>query len=151
IQGENPFRVRAYRNAARTIRDLAAPLAQMSPERLDELDGIGKDLAEKIQTILHTGDLPLRQELRGKVPPGLRDLITVPSLGPKRARTLYERLRIGSVEDLRTAAEKHRIRRLRGFGAKMEEKILQAVQGREETGRRVLLAEAKVFADAVVR
>jgi DNA polymerase (family 10) len=151
IQGENPFRVRAYQNAARTIRDLSAPLAQMPPEELVELGGIGKDLAGKIETILKTGDLPLRQELRGQVPPGLRDLMTVPGLGPKRAQTLHQRLKIGSIDDLRQAAEKHRIRRLRGFGAKTEEKILQALQGREETGRRILLAEAKVFADAVVR
>jgi DNA polymerase (family 10) len=151
IQGENPFRVRAYRNAARTIRDLSAPLAQMPPEKLEDLDGIGKDLAGKIETILHTGDLPLRQELRKQVPAGLRDLITVPGLGPKRAQTLHQRLKVGSLDDLRQAAEKHRIRRLRGFGTKTEEKILQALEEREEIGRRILLAEAKVFADAVVR
>jgi DNA polymerase (family 10) len=77
--------------------------------------------------------------------------MTVPGLGPKRARTLHQRLKIGSIDNLRQAAEKHRIRRLHGFGAKTEEKILQALQGWEETGRRVLLAGAKVFADAVVR
>ncbi len=151
IQGENPFRVRAYRNAGRTIRDLSAPLAEMPPAKLEELVGIGKDLAGKIETILKTGDLPLRKELSGQVPAGLRDLITVPGLGPKRAQTLYKRLHIGSLDQLRQAADKHRIRRLRGFGAKTEEKIRQALQGREESGRRVLLAEAKVFADAVVR
>lgn len=151
IQAENPFRVRAYRNAARTIRDLSARLADMPPEKLEELDGIGKDLAGKIQTILQTGDLPFRQELRQQVPPGLRELITVPGLGPRRAQALHQRLRIGSLDDLRQAAQKHRIRRLPGFGAKMEEKILQALEGREESGRRVLLAEAKVFAHAVVR
>jgi DNA polymerase (family 10) len=151
IQGENPFRVRAYHNAARTIRDLSAPLAQMPEEKLQDLVGIGKGLAGKIRTILDTGDLPLRQELRGQVPAGLRDLITVPGVGPKRAQTLHQRLHIGSLDDLRQAAEKHRIRRLHGFGAKTEEKILQALEGREESGRRVLLAEAKVYADAVVR
>ena len=151
IQGENPFRVRAYRNAARTVRDLSEPLAEMPPEKLEDLSGIGKDLAGKIRTLLETGDLPLRQELRGQVPPGLRDLIAVPGLGPKRAQTLHQRLRIGSLDDLHQAAQKHRIRRLRGFGARMEEKILQALEGREEAGRRVSLAEAKVFADAVFR
>jgi DNA polymerase (family 10) len=151
IQGENPFRVRAYRRAARTIRDLSAPLAQMSPEKMEELDGIGKDLAGKIRTILDSGDLPLRQQLRGQVPPGLSELITVPGLGPRRAQTLHQRLHVGSVDDLRRAAQTHRVRRLRGFGARMEEKILLALQGREATGRRMLLAEAKVFADAVVR
>jgi DNA polymerase (family X) len=156
IQGENPFRVRAYRNAARTLRDLSAPLAQLPPDKkLEDLDGIGKDLAGKIATILETGDLPLRQELRGQVPPGLRDLIRVPGLGPKRAQTLHQRLKVCSLDDVRQAAEKHRIRRLRGFGAKTEEKILQALGEpgalTDGAGRRVLLAEAQVFADAVVR
>jgi DNA polymerase (family X) len=72
IQGANPFRVRAYRNAARTIRDLSESLAGMAEEKLEALAGIGKDLAGKIRTILETGDLPLRQELCGQVPVGLR-------------------------------------------------------------------------------
>src|SRR5262245_32247565 len=154
IQGENPFRVRAYRNAAHALRDLAEPLAEMAhngQHKLEDLPGIGKDLAGKIRTTLKTGDLSLRQELRGQVPPGLRDLITVPGLGPKRAQTLHQQLRIGSLDDLREAAEKHSIRKLRGFEARTEERTLQALEGREETGRRALLAEAKVFADAVVR
>src|SRR5947199_7937556 len=70
IQGENPFRVRAYRSAARTVRDLSTALAEMPPANLEDLDGIGQGLAEKITTILATGDLPLRQELRQQVPPG---------------------------------------------------------------------------------
>jgi DNA polymerase (family X) len=151
IQGENPFRVRAYRNAARTIRDLSGRLAEMPPEKLEDLDGIGKDLAGKIRTILETGDLPLRRELQREVPTGVRELIAVPGLGPKRAQALSQRLRIGSLDDLRAAAEKHRVRRLRGFGAKTEDLLLRALEGREEAGRRVLLADAKVFADAVVR
>jgi DNA polymerase (family 10) len=155
IQGGNQFRVRAYRNAARTLRDLSAPLAQTPPEKFEDLAGIGKDLAGKIETILQTGDLPLRRELREQVAPGLRDLITLPGLGPKRAQTLHQRLHIASLDDLRRAAEKHRIRRLAGFGPKMEENILRALgePGALATGagRRVLLAEAKVFADIVVR
>src|SRR5205807_6303629 len=126
IQGENPFRIRAYRNAARTIGDLSERLADMAPDpkRLEKLSGIGKDLAGKITTILDTGDLPLRQELRKQVPPGLRDLLNVPGLGPKRAQTLYQQLRITSLDKLRQAVEKHRIAKLKGFGAKTEEKIL---------------------------
>src|SRR5437879_13908542 len=80
IQGANPFRVRAYRNAARTIRDLSEPLADRAQDptrKLEDLAGIGKDLAEKIVTILQTRDLPLREELRRQVPPGLRDLAMV--------------------------------------------------------------------------
>jgi DNA polymerase (family 10) len=153
IQGANPFRIRAYRNAARTIQDLSERLADMAadPKKLEQLAGIGKDLAEKITTILDTGDLPLRQELRAQVPPGLRDLLNVPSLGPKRAQTLYQQLRITSIDKLRQAVVKHRIAKLKGFGAKTEEKILQSLDGMEETGRRVYLAEAKVYADAIMR
>jgi DNA polymerase (family X) len=153
LQGANPFRVRAYRNAARTIRDLSEPLAESAdnPKKLEHLAGIGKDLAEKITTILKTNDLPLRQELRSQVPTGLRDLLNLPGLGPKRAQILYQKLRVTSLDKLRQAAEKHRIRKLTGFGAKTEEKIVQALDGLGETGRRVSLAEAKVYADAIVR
>jgi DNA polymerase (family 10) len=153
LQGANPFRVRAYRNAARVIRDLSEPLADKAGDakNLENLPGIGKDLAEKITTILETGDLPLRQELRSEVPPGLRELLNVPGLGPKKAQLLHKKLKIASLEGLRQAAEGHRIREVEGFGAKTEEKILQALEGLEERGRRVYLAEAKVYADAIVR
>src|SRR5436309_3333603 len=99
VQGANPFRVRADRNAARTIRDLSEPLGGMTEQEREALVGIGKDLAGKIQTILETGDLPLRQELRGQVPAGVRDLITVPNLGPRRALTLSQRLHIHSLHE----------------------------------------------------
>ncbi|MFW6125020.1 MAG: DNA polymerase/3'-5' exonuclease PolX, partial [Pirellulales bacterium] len=94
-------------------------------------------------------DLPLRQELREKVPPGLRELLNLPGLGPKRAQTLYKELGIGSIEDLRAAAEDHRIRELDGFGAKTEQSILEGLEHFEQVGRRVYLAEAKVYADDV--
>src|SRR5262245_38700136 len=81
IRGENPFRVRAYRNAARTVRDLGEPLAETPEKELTKLPGIGKDLAGKVRTLLQTGDLPLRRELRGQVPAGLRDLMNLPNLG----------------------------------------------------------------------
>jgi DNA polymerase (family 10) len=153
LQGANPFRVRAYRNAARILRDLSEPLASKAddPKSLETLAGIGKDLAEKITTILKTGDLPLRQELRTQVPPGLRELLNLPSLGPKRAQILHQQLKITSLESLRQAAESHRIRKLEGFGEKTEEKILQALEDLEGSSRRVYLAEAKVYADAIVR
>src|SRR5205807_8117769 len=110
-----------------------------------------KDLAGKITTLLKTNDLPLRKELRGQVPAGLRDLLHVPGLGPKRALTLFQQLHITSLEKLRQAAKKHRLRALGGFGAKTEDRILQSLDGLEESGRRMLLAEAKVYAEAVVR
>jgi DNA polymerase (family X) len=154
IQGANPFRVRAYRNAARTIRDLSEALGDVcaNPERkLEEFAGIGQDLAEKIKTILGSGDLPLRQELRGQVPAGVRDLLNVPGLGPKRALILHQKLGIGSIDQLRQATQEHRVQGLAGFGVKTEQKILAALEDLEQSGQRVSLAEAKVYADAVIR
>ena len=115
IQGANPFRIRAYRNAARMIRDLSESLADILADpgrKLTQLPGIGDDLAAKIATIVETGDLPLRQELRAQVPAGLPELLQVPGLGPKRVALLHEKLRISSVEDLRGAAEAGRLRDL---------------------------------------
>jgi DNA polymerase (family 10) len=151
LQGANPFRVRAYRNAARTIRDLSEPLAERPAEKVQDLPGIGADLANKIRTIIETGDLPLRQELRGQVPAGLRELLNVPGLGPKKAQVLYKELHVGSLDQLRQAAAEQRIRALLGFGAKTEEKILKSLDDLQESSRRVYLADAKVYADALVQ
>jgi DNA polymerase (family 10) len=146
--------VRAYRNAARTIRDLAEPVAEIAADpgrRLEDLPGIGTDLAGKIRTLFQTGDLPLRQQLRAQVPAGLRDLLGVPGLGPKRAQLLYRQLGIRSLDKLRQAAQEHRIRQVKGFGTKTEENILRGLEHLAQVGRRVYLAEAKVYADALIR
>jgi DNA polymerase (family 10) len=154
LQQANPFRVRAYRNAARTVRDLAEPVADIAADprrKLEDLPGIGADLAGKIRAILRTGDLPLRRQLRGQVPAGLRDLLGVPGLGPKRAQVLYHQLGIRSLENLRRAARQHRIREVKGFGIKTEESILKGLEHLTQVSRRVYLAEAKVYADALAR
>lgn len=152
LEGANLFRVRAYRNAARVVRELPKPAALLArePEKLEELQGIGKDLAGKIRTIVETGSLPLHLQLCRRVPPGLRDMMGVPGLGPKRAMTLHKKLGIGSLEDLRTAAAAGRVRKLAGFGAKTEEAILSGLAGLEGSARRVLLSQAKPYADAIV-
>jgi DNA polymerase (family X) len=154
LQGANPFRIRAYRNAARTIRDLPAPLAEIAADqdrKLDDLPGIGADLAGKIKTLLETGELPIRQQLRREVPAGLPDLVVVPGLGPKRAQILFSELGIHSLNQLRKAALQHRVRKLKGFGEKSEAKILQGLNHVAPAQRRVYLAEAKVYADALTR
>lgn len=154
IQGANPFRVRAYRNAARLISDLTEPLKEIvkdSNRKLEDFPGIGEDLAGKITTLLETGSLPLLEELREQIPHGLRDLLQVPGLGPKKANVLFQQLGIDSAAKLREAAEQHRIQDLKGFGAKTEEKILAGLKHFEEIGWRMYLAEAKVYADALVR
>jgi DNA polymerase (family 10) len=153
LQGADAFRVRAYRNGARVIRDLSQPLAELVGEdgkKLESLAGIGKSLAGKIKTIFETGDLPQRQELRQQVPPGLRDLLNLPGLGPKKAQVLYREFKVSSLDDLRRVAEQHLIRNLAGFGEKTEQKILESLENVEQEGRRVYLSEAKVYAEAVV-
>jgi DNA polymerase (family 10) len=153
IQDANPFRVRAYRNAARTIRDFPEPIADLvrtGTKDLTDIPGIGDDLAEKIAAIVTTGELPLRKQLASKLPAGLLDLLRIPGLGPKRVKLLYKKLKVKSAADLAAALDKGRIQKLKGFGPKMEEKM-RAGLGQAQVGeRRMLLNEAETQATAVV-
>jgi len=126
VSEDNFFRVRAYRNAARTIRD-CAPLAEMNPDAIPRMPGIGAEISKKIGVILKTGELPLHRELQQKVPPGIIALLRVPGLGPKRARTLAEQLKIRDLNDLKQAAQTGAVASIRGFGAKMQEQIIQSL------------------------
>src|SRR5207253_3849216 len=118
---ENFFRVRAYRNAARTIRDYPVQLQELGVDRLREVPGIGADLASKIASLMTTGELDIHKELSQKVSSGLIELLRLPGLGPKRVRQLSEQLGIKNIDDLRKAAEAGAMRTLHGFGKKMEE------------------------------
>jgi DNA polymerase (family 10) len=153
IQDANPFRVRAYRNAARTIRDYPEPIADLvraGTKDLTDIAGIGDDLAEKITAIVTTGELPLRKQLASKLPAGLLDLLRIPGLGPKRVKLLYKKLKVKSAADLAAALDKGRIQKLKGFGPKMEEKM-RAGLGQAQVGeRRMLLNEAETQAIAVL-
>src|SRR2546427_1826640 len=153
IQDANPFRVRAYRNAARTIRDFPEPIAALvrsHTKALTEIPGIGEDLAEKITAIVTTGELPLRKQLAAKLPPGLLDLLLIPGLGPKRVKLLHKKLKVKSATDLAAALAKHRIQKLKGFGPKIEEKIRTGLGVAEQSERRLLLHEAETAANAIV-
>ena len=153
IQDANPFRVRAYRNAARTIRDFPEPIADLvraGTKDLTDISGIGEDLAEKITDIVTTGELPLRKQLASKLPAGLLNLLRIPGLGPKRVKLLYKKLKVKSAADLAAALDKGRIQKLKGFGPKIEEKM-RAGLGQAQAGeRRMLLNEAETQATAVV-
>jgi len=148
IEGANAFRVRAYRTAARTLRNLTQSAASLlrAGEDLSELPGIGKDLAGKIRELAETGHLSLLAELEGRMPGELAQLVALPGLGPKRVKALHDRLKIGSVEDLRRAAAAGRLCRLPGFGRKTEEKILHAIARRQAIGQRIKLATAEQVA-----
>ncbi len=147
IKDANAFRVRAYRNAARTITDLPRPVREMlaEDEKLEDLPGIGKDLAGKIKEIVETGHLRQLEELAQEVAPELSELMTVEGLGPKRVRALHKALDITDLDDLRKAARKGDIKDVEGFGPKTEKKILEAVTSRRDEPRRLkwILAEQR--------
>lgn len=151
IQGANPFRIRAYRNAARTLGELpqeARALLEQG-EDLTRLPGIGDDLAAKVQEIVTTGHCSLLDRLRKELPPAVTELLQIPGLGPKRVKTLYHDLEVQTVEQLYRAARDGRIRALPGFGEKTELNILQAVEAHASQTRRFKLAVAAQYADAL--
>ena len=136
IQGANRFQVRAYRNAALTISSLAYQLNDMvkDNEDLTELPGIGKDLADKIKQIIETGKLPALIQLEKKMPKGIGDLMMISNLGPKRVKTLYEKLKIDNINKLKKAAAKGNISKLEGFGKKTEQNILESIERKQKSG-----------------
>jgi DNA polymerase (family 10) len=143
VEGENFFRVRAYRNAARSIRDQTAQVADLSVEQIDEIPGIGADLAKKITAITKTGDMSVHHELATKFPPQLLELKDIPGLGPKRLKLLMDLLHIRDRGDLERAVKSEALRKIRGFGPKIEERIRESLQRREtDQGKRMLYAEA---------
>lgn len=148
ISDENPFRIRAYRNAARTVGGLSESVADKvaAGEDLRKLPDIGRDLAGKIRRIVETGTLELLQQLEEKVPPSLSAIMRVGGLGPRRVRALYNELGVADLSGLREAAEKHRIRALDGFGRKTEEKILDALAHLEQRQSRFRLADTEQIA-----
>lgn len=152
IQGANPFRVRAYQNAARTLRGLPQSAADMLAEGKDlsALPHIGKDLAAKIAEIVETGRFEMLEELEAQLPAGLAELTELPGLGPKRVRKLYEELGVRSLTDLQRAATEQRIRTLHGFGPKTEQRIRDALIRRAQTGRRHKLSEVQDIAAGYV-
>ncbi len=130
FQGANSFRVRAYRNAARVLRDFSesvATIAAVESRALTDIDGIGKDLAEKIMQLLETGEIKQLQELRSQVPESVLALLRIPGLGPKKAAALFNELGIKSLDEVKAACEAGKVKELKGFGAKTEQMILQGI------------------------
>jgi DNA polymerase (family 10) len=152
LDGAESYRVIAYRNAARSVRDAAVSVAEMVEQgRATELNGIGKTLDTKLRALVADGDIPKSLELRSKFPSGLISVMHLPGFGPKRARRLFDELGVDSLEALRAAAEAGQIRDLRGFGAKVEENLLQILaDGHDGTPQaRVLLPRALGLAEQI--
>ena len=117
LKGDNPFKIRAYHNAARSLESCSEDLEKLAQEkRLQELPGIGKDLSEKITELFKTGKLPYLTELRKSFPADLPNLLKIPGLGPKKVKALYEKLGIHSVGELEYACKENRLLDLEGFG-----------------------------------
>ena len=152
IRGDNPFRIRAYRNAARTISDLGEELRDQveKGDDLTRIAGIGKDLAQKIGQMVITGRIAQLEELRQSLPAGLLDMLRLPGLGPKRVKLLHDDLKIQDLAQLAAAARAGRIRELKGFGEKIEAGILKAIETRQTEGRRFRRASVTPYAEALV-
>ncbi len=153
IKGENQFRVRAYRNAARTVGDLSQNAADLIEQDKDltEYPGIGKDLAGKIEQVIKTGKLELLDQLREELPGELSELMNISGVGPKRIAKIYKELDLSSLDELLKAAKEGKIRELSGFGRKTEENIIEEIERlTQEQSRRLKLAEAEQFTEPLV-
>ena len=152
IQGANPFRIRAYRNGARTISSTSESLDEMvrSEKDLTELTGIGKDLAKQIQEIVTTGKHVALEALRKQIPGGVLDMLRIQGVGPKKVSVFFNELGLKCLTDLKAACETGQLAKLKGFGKKTEESILQNIGLAEKQGERVSIAEARAAAEAIV-
>lgn len=152
LQQANPFRIRAYRNAARLLRGLQREVADMlkEGEELTELPGIGADLAGKIHDVVETGGTELLFRLRRELPHGLVELLRVPGLGPKRARLLHDKLGIASLAGLHAAARAGKLAKIAGLGAKTQAAILAATEVRQSQEKRILRWRARAAVDSLV-
>jgi DNA polymerase (family 10) len=160
LRGENPFRIRAYKRAARTVEGYTKDVAALSPEELLKLPGVGKDLASKIREIAQTGSLKEYESLRTEVPAGILSLLSVPGLGPKTAKMFYEKLKVTNMDELEKMAREGKLSGLPGIKRRTEENILKGIatfrrhQERRPLGLMLPLAEeiiAHLKASAPVR
>ncbi|MCW3132410.1 MAG: DNA polymerase/3'-5' exonuclease PolX [Candidatus Methanospirare jalkutatii] len=159
IKGENPFRVRAYRRAARTIETLTLDLRSIVERSKSEADavreltkipGIGEGIAKKIYEIVKTGRSSKLESLRSEVNPSLVELLKIPHVGPKTIAKVHKELGISTIEELEEAARRHKLARIAGLGRKAEEKILKGIEQYRKQKGRVPIAKALPYAEAIV-
>ena len=151
IKGENPFKVRAYRNAARTVQNMGKSFEDLVKEGKDltKLPGIGNDLADAITEIVTTGKFSKLETLKAQMPEGLDKLLAIEGLGPKRIRQLYDAFHITTFDDLVRVAQSGEIYKLKGFGPKLVEKILKGITLQKKAGHRFRFDLAKPYAEAL--
>lgn len=143
LKGENPFKTRAYANAARTVENLAEPLANIVAEkRLGQIKGIGEALEQKITELVETGKLKYYEELKASLPPGLIEMLEIPGLGPKKIQALNQKLGVDSVDRLEAACKAGQVAELDGFGEKTQTNLLEGIERRRRYAAKHLLSDA---------
>ena len=151
LKGENPFKTRAYLNAARTLESLAEPLGKLVEEkRLGDIKGIGDALQQKITELVTTGKLKYYDDLKASVPPGLVEMLGIPGVGPKKVIALHTKLGIESIEQLEAACKAGKVATLEGFGEKTQSKILEGIQFKRTYAARHHLNTALEAAEPVL-
>jgi DNA polymerase (family X) len=150
ITGGDAYKVRAYEKAARAVAGHHQDVAGLEAKGLRQIPNVGRSIADKIEDYLTRGSVPEIEELRARIPAGVRQLISIPTLGPKKAHLLYQELGISSVEELVGAIHAEKLRGLKGFGPKTEENILHGVRLMQSAGNRVLIGVATELAEELV-
>jgi len=150
ITGGDAFKARAYEKAARAVGGHHADIATLDLKGLQQIPNVGKSVAEKIAEFLDTGQIGVVEELRATIPPGVRQMMAIPTLGPKRAMMLHRDLKISSVEELTDAIHEGKLRDLKGFGEKTEQNILHGIELLQQSGERVHLDVATDLAEEIV-
>ncbi|MER5974411.1 DNA polymerase/3'-5' exonuclease PolX [Streptomyces sp. NPDC002055] len=150
ITGGDAFKARAYEKAARAIGGYHTDVSRLDAAGLREIPNVGRSIADKVTEYLRTGRMPAVEDVRARIPAGVRELMAIPTLGPRKALTLYEDLHIASVPELRDAIAEERLRDLKGFGAKTEENILHGISLMQAAGDRVQIDTAMEVAEEIV-
>jgi DNA polymerase (family 10) len=151
LKGENPFRSRAYHNAAQVIEALNDDLGKLISEKsLTSVKGIGSGLSEIIIDLFTTEKSKHYDELRTSIPKGVLEMLRIQGLGPKKVKVLFEKLKIQSIVELKTACTEHKLLKVEGFGEKTEENILKGIEHLEHSSDKYLYPKAKDAADRIV-
>src|SRR5882724_9251901 len=151
LKGENPFKTRAYANAARTVESLHEPLARIvSEKRLGEIKGIGEALEQKITELVETGKLKYYDELKASVPPGFVEMLEIPGVGPKKIQALHKKLGVDSVEKLDAACKSGKVAKLDGLGEKTAANILEGIERKRAYASKHRLGDALKLAEPLL-
>jgi DNA polymerase (family X) len=151
LKGENPFKTRAYGNAARTLEGLSEPLAKLVAEkRLGEIKGIGEALEQKITELVETGCLKYYEDLKASIAPGLVEMLEIPGLGPKKIQALHQKLGVDSIEKLEAACKAGKVAELEGFGEKTQTNILEGIERKRQYASKHRLGDALAAAEPLL-